>query len=118
MRLLQRNTAPFWYADAAGKEEIFINGKPSGEYAVLYTELVQARGNLSAASGTVRNELFGAFSDYDFVILCDNPKLSIRDTSVVWLEKPDGKPHTHIVRRISRSLNSVAIAVKEVCVGG
>ena len=118
MRLLQRYTAPFWYADVSGKEEIILNGKPTGEYAVLYTEPVMARGNLSAASGTVRNEIFGAFSDYDFILLCDDPKLSIRETSVVWTEKPDGKPHTHIVRRISRSPNIVAVALKEVCVGG
>lgn len=118
MRLLQRNTVPFWYANFAGKEEIHRDGKPTGEYAVLYTEPVSARGTISAATGTVGTEIFGTLTDYAYILVCADPKLPIRETSVLWLEEPGGRPYTHVVRRISRSLNSVAVAVKEVCVDG
>ena len=109
MRSLNRNKTDFWYANYHGKEEILKNGKRTG---------------LSAARGSLDNELFGIQTDYDRTITSCNRDFDISESSVLWIEKTpevayDGStdtPWDYVVVKVARSINSVTVAIRKVSV--
>lgn len=116
------------------------NQLATGEYQTIYTNPVPCGANISPASGATATELFGSVEGYDKVIVMDDPECPIDEYSILWIDtspeiEPDigsnavleittggviigdnghFTPHDYIVKRVARSLNSVAIAVSKV----
>ena len=116
MRTLNRNKQSFFYANYIGTEDITdASGNYTGAQRIKRTEPRCARGNIAAVSGDATVVPFGTNTDYDSVILMDQTDMD--ENSVLWIGAPLIKPHNYIVKRISRSVNGVAVAVKKVDVG-
>lgn len=124
MRCLLKNKVPFWYSlyeeSAPAADE---NGLLTGENTTRYSEPVQVWANISPASSAAVVQPFGTDIRYDKVIVIEDPKFPIDEHSLLCL---DGDPiydiggnmtPDHIVVRVSRSLNSVSYAVRQVKVG-
>ena len=122
-------------------------GNETGELILNYAEPVQMRANISAArrDSTVQVEYFGNMVDYDRVIVTEDVNCPIDENTVLFIDKsPEyGDADTHavtdthtviggevitpvtyrvplydyVVKRVARSINFVAIAVKSVKVG-
>lgn len=120
MRCLNRNKRTFWYALYEGRKEHTVedeygNVLSTGEYEVSYSEPVKTEGNVSTASGATATELFGAMEGYDKVIVIDDVECPIDEHSILWVDTNDSDgAHDYIVKRVARSLNSVAIAISRV----
>lgn len=116
MRTLSKNRMPYWYALYEGVERVTdANGRYTGEQIVKYSEPVKCYGNISASKGDAYTAQFGTFVDYDCIICATDTKLD--ENSVLWINKKPTEPYDYRVQRISRSLNSVLIAIKRVEVG-
>ena len=116
MRALERNKVTLYYANYTGKTPIIDdNGLNTGEYLLAYSDPIEIRANVSAATGNNSTDLFGVNVDCDKIIVLAEPALDIADTSVLWIDESDtAQPYDYIVKRIARSLNSISIAVKRV----
>ena len=122
MKTLLRNLRTFWYCLYDGKVELEDeDGNVTGDYAVQYQDPVALRGNISTARGTVQDEVFGQDISYDRVIVLDDPDCPIDENTVLFVDKEpemvtDGtvtRPlFDYVVRRVARSLNSVAYAIE------
>ena len=119
MRTLKRNEQTFYYANPTGEERVIdSDGYYTGEKSIVYGTPVECHGNISSAIGSVSIEMFGTVEAYDkTLVLCD-PDLDVNMTSVFWIDSleiaEDRKNFDYIVGHISRSLNSISIAVKKV----
>jgi hypothetical protein len=123
MRVLNRNKQALWYAVFVSKEEIMDEyGNATGDYKITYSKPVAMRANISAARGTADVEMFGVALAYDKAIVTDDMSCPISETSILWIDTPpaldeDGNtitPHDYVVKRVARSLNSIAYAVSKV----
>ena len=123
MRILHRNKVRIFYANYVDKEPVLdVNGYQTGEYKVVYSNPVEARGNVSSSRGEVITRQFGEDESYDRVIVMDDPKVPITKSSVIWIDTmpailSDGTtetPYDYIVKQVAPSLNSVSIAVSKV----
>lgn len=123
MRCLTRNKTTFFYALQDNQTEIIDEyGNATGEYRVSYTAPQPMRGNISAAQGEVQTRQFGDSDTYDKVIVLADPKVSIDEYSILWVDtvptfNADGScdtPHDYIVKKVARSLNAVSIAISKV----
>lgn len=124
MRALRKNMVPFWYSLYEGSSPVTDeNGLLTGENSVSYSAPVQAFANISPASSGVTIQPFGTDIRYDKTIIMADPKFPIDEHSLLRL---DGDPEydsggnlipDYIVVRVSRSLNSVSYAVRQVKVG-
>lgn len=113
MRTLARNRQTFYFANYAGTEKLTnSDGRYTGEKKVVYTDPVQARGNISADKGNASVTQFGTDIQYDAVIVMSDTQMD--ENSVLWIGISPDKPYNYKVTRISRSLNSVSIAVSRV----
>ncbi len=116
MRTLNRNKQSFFYANYIRTEDVAdAAGNYTGEQRVVRTDPIAARGNISAARGDATVVQFGTNIDYDSVIVMDETDMD--ENSVLWIGAPLVKPHNYIVKRVSRSINGVAIAIRKVDVG-
>ena len=123
MRCLHRNKVRIFYANYVSRDPIKDEyGNLTGEYKIQYGGPQEAAGNVSAARGEVTTRQFGDDESYDRVIVMDDPNVSIKKSSILWIEtmpviKSDGTtdtPHDYIVKQVAPSLNSVSIAVSKV----
>lgn len=120
MKLLQRNLQPIWYCLYKSKVPLLDeNGYESGDDTVIYHKPVKMMCNVSPATGEAQIALFGSLESYDKVIVTDDMKCPIDENTVLFIDrKPgynQGKPtFDYKVHRVSRSLNSIAIAVSKV----
>ena len=119
MRCLNRNKSKFYYALCLGRKPVvnydeYGNRIETGEYSVEYSNPVKCAGNISPASGATATELFGGNEGYDKVLMLDNPQTPIDEYSVLWIDTPSTEPFNYIVKKVARSLNSVAVAVSKV----
>ena len=115
MRCMIRNTRTFYYANYASKTPILdANGFDTGEYTTAYSSVTEARGNISPARGEADMRAFGIGTPFDKVIVMDDPQIPIDEYSVLWVDVPTTDAPDYIVRRVARSLNSVAIAIARV----
>lgn len=116
MRALKRNKRPFWYALYGVETELQdADVNYTGETEIGYSAPVKAKANISPATGQSNLEMFGNLTDYDRVIVTDDVNIPIDENTVIWIEKDHlTEPHDYVVRRVARSLNSVAIAVRKV----
>lgn len=116
------------------------NAIQTGEYRLFYSDPVLCKANISAASGATVTQLFGGSESYDKILIMDDPDTPIDEYSILWIdtdpdvvtEQGNGEnlevtlggivigdngnfaPHDYIVKRVAKSLNSVAIAVSKV----
>lgn len=119
MRILVRNEREFYYSNPLGEEIILDDyGNKTGEKRIVYSEPVKCRGNISPATGSVSIEQFGSVEAYDKVIVMCDPDLPVTMNSVFWIDDLDINEtysnYDYIIGHISRSLNSISIAVKSV----
>lgn len=132
MRCLERNKTRIFYSSYLGKTEIVdeYNNK-TGEYTLTYSNPQELYAYISPNVGMVEERRFGETLAYDRMIVLDNYyKDSINEQTRLWVEiTPElddlGKlkldkndevitPHDYLVKRVSKSLNSVLIAIKRV----
>lgn len=127
MRLMRRNKVRFFYANYIDKSPVTDeNGYQTGEYKVVYSNPVEYFGNVSSARGEVVTRQFGEDESYDRVIVMDDPKMQIAESSILWIETmptilSDGTtdtPYDYIVKKVAPSINSISIAVSKVNVSG
>lgn len=115
MKTLERNKRVFWYANLEGKEEILLDGKRTGQFRTIYSDPVKAFANVSSAKGSTSDELFGINEGYDRTIVSDIVDIAINETSVLWIDNdPEAAPWDYVVVKVSKSINSVSIAIKRV----
>ncbi len=123
MRALLRNKILIHYANYRAKTPVTNEaGRLTGEYKISYDNPVAVKANVSAARGESTTRQFGDDVSYDRIIVLDDPKFPIAESSVFWIDTPpeileDGStktPHDYIVKQVAPSLNSVSIAVSKV----
>lgn len=120
MKILERNKTPFWY-------QLYDRTKTvENEYGnevgstVVYKDAVEMKGNISSATGSAQVEQFGNFAGYDKVIVVDDMSCPIEETTVLFIDKKpeydaEGNPlFDYVVKRVAKSLNVIAYAVKRV----
>lgn len=120
MRILERNKTPFWY-------QLYDRTKTvEDEYGneigstVVYKDAVEMKGNISSATGSAQVEQFGNFAGYDKVIVVDDMSCPIEETTVLFIDKKpeydaEGNPlFDYVIKRVAKSLNVIAYAVKRV----
>ena len=138
MRCLKRNMQKFWYCLYESSEEILDEyGNATGQMAVNYDEAVEMTANVSPATGQAQVEMFGDLDSYDKVIVTDQMDCPIDEQTVLFIDKepeydtetveaddPQEDPteikrpkYDYIVKRVAKSINSIAIAVRKVEVG-
>lgn len=122
MKNLERNNKTVYYCLYDGfvdKEDEY--GNLTGETIEHYQphkKMKQA--NVSEATGNSNAEQFGVSVDYDKVVLTQDMKCPITETTVLFVDKKpeyddNGLPlYDYVVKRVSRSLNVIAIAIKRV----
>ena len=121
------------------------NGNETGEIIPEYASAVSYFANVSPASGQAQTELFGDFESYDKVLVTRDMSCPIDENSVLFLDKQpeyvsipthivvegsalyaastvsivtyDMPKNDYIVKRVAKSLNHIAIAVRKVKVG-
>lgn len=123
MRGLLRNQRTFWLCPYQGVTELVDEyGNMTGEYGVVYGFAVECKANISPATGYAQTEMFGNLDSYDKVISPLAADFEITENDVLFMDKEpeydkDGSPlYDYTVRRIARSLNSTAVAVRKVTV--
>ena len=143
MKTLNRNKQSFYYCLYKGEIPITDeNGNKTGETIVTYYPPVLMRASVSQATGISNTEQFGNLDNYDKVIVTEDVNCPIDENTVLFIEKPPAYSEvvTHnviesntlygtdqinevsvaviapdyIVRRVSKTLNSVSIAVRKV----
>ena len=122
MKLQKRNLKSVWYCLYSGKEAITdADNYETGEYRVAYEEPVEIKCNVSPAMGQSQVEMFGNLESYDKVIVTDDINCPIDESTVLFIDKVPQKEngayifdYDYVVRRVAKSLNSIAIAVSKV----
>lgn len=95
-------------------------GNETGERKLHYASPILMYANISPATGQSNVEQFGNLEDYDKVIVTDDLNCSIDENSVLFVDKnpeynDDNEPrYDYVVKRVSKSLNSISIAISKV----
>lgn len=120
-------------------------GNETGELVPHYAEAVEMYANISPASGQAQVEQFGNLDNYDKVIVTHDMSCPIDEHTVLFIDKAPEyteiitdytvessalladdqearvkyklPKNDYIVKRVARSLNNIAIAVRKVDVG-
>lgn len=121
MRCLERNKQTCYYAlfkSKTEREDEYHN--KTGEYTIVYETPVELKCNISKSNGEAKTELFGIHTDYDSVIVLDDVNCPITEDTILFfgvtpiVTESGEYNNNYIVRKVAKSLNSVAIAIKEV----
>lgn len=135
MKCMSRNKVDFYYALYESREPIEDEyGNTLGESEITHGNPVKSSANISAAKGETQTRQFGENVSYDKVIVMDSEAPPIDEYTILWIDtvpqlNEDGSlavdeegnvitPHDYIVKKVAKSLNSVAFAVSKVSVGG
>ena len=124
MKIMERNKRTLWYLLYDRKAPaVDAEGNETGEEIIVYKPAVALRANVSPASGASQVEQFGNLAGYDKVIVTDDMSCPIDENTVLFVDKEpeyreaDGKPlYDYIVKRVAKSLNTIAYAVTKVSV--
>lgn len=141
MRCLDRDKqwvlVSFFVEKVACKDD---KGRLTGKHEVIRTEPIPLLCSVSASKGTAENSPFGIDLDYDKTVIIEDVDYPIDESSVLWVDNfqcsgPDpsdgqeddvddgfsqvltDKPHDYTVKRITKSPNCLAVAIKRVEVG-
>lgn len=123
MRCLNRNKQKFYYCLPIGAGDNYDEyGNLTGEHPIIYSIAFEEEANISPATGVSSTEQFGNLENYDKVIVTDNVNSPINENTVLFVDKPVsfddyGMPlYDYVVKRISKSLNHISIAIAKVSV--
>lgn len=119
MKLLERNKSTFYYALYHGKQKLSdTQGRNTGETAITYETPVKSRGYITSGTSQSIVEQFGVDFQCDKVIYLDDVNCPITETTVLYLDSTPttsyNTSYDYIVKKISKSLNYVVIAVTKV----
>lgn len=116
MRDLKRNQSVVFYKNYVNDTEIIDEyGNVTGSFKKEYSDLKKIRLSVSANQGTSEYQTFGKSLDYDRTLLTADMNCDIDENSILWLDGADtDKPHNYIVKKVSRTINQVQVAVKQV----
>lgn len=120
MKILKRNKTSFWYQLYDRTKTVEDEDGNEVGSAVVYKDAVEMKGNISSATGSAQVEQFGNFAGYDKVIVVDDMSCPIEETTVLFIDKKpeydaEGNPlFDYVVKRVAKSLNVIAYAVKRV----
>jgi len=126
MRDCKKNTSIVYVLNFKSKEKVVDgSGNYTGEETITYDDPQAFRGNVSGAKGNSQVDVFGTDIKYDKVIVITRDKfdkLKIDENSVFFIDKEPtydtvittSPLYNYHVSRIAKTLNEVAIAVKEV----
>lgn len=125
MQMLKRNQRTFYYALYEGKTPIVDEyGNVTGEYIIQRGRPNSYKANISSATGETSTRLFGENESYDKVVVLSNDDVAkqIDEYTVLWVDTfpeldEEGNtetPYDYIVKKVSRSLNSTALAIAKV----
>ena len=116
MRCLNRNKRIVYYALMAGTTPVIDEyGNETGE-KVRYTPPMSLRANVSSAKGIETTDVFGLDVNYDKALVISKVNAPpIDEYTVFWVDhSPTQVPYDYVVKRVSKGLNSIAIALKRV----
>lgn len=115
MRMLERNKQTFAFKLLTDKSVPILDpdGYETGEYALAYSEKIFAKANIAHVTGHADERAFGTLVQYDRVI-CANTDFGMDENSLLWVDDLDSPNNDYIVKRISKSLNTVRIAIARV----
>lgn len=123
MRTLDYNKRTFYYCLWQGKNKIYdADGNFTGDHSSGYDEAVEAKGNISASTGSAEIEQFGTGIEYDKVIVLQGTNWAIDEHTVLFLDVApsyEDKEHTkpyynYIVVKVAISLNHTTLAIRRV----
>ena len=134
MRTMVRNERTFWYClQNDSSAAVDDDGWETGEPAITYGKPVKMRAVISAATGSSEIEQFGNLQDYDRVITTCDMNCPITETTVLYVDKvpagvfpsdtlypsdnlypSDANAPDYIVKRVAKSINSIAYAISKV----
>ena len=144
MKCMNRNLTPVWYCLYYGKvDAVDDRGYLTGEKVDYYGSPVMLYANVSPATGFTAAQMFGNLTEYDKVVVTDMVSCPIDENTVLFVDKEPGFQgefvldsnqailldnynnglegtdkrlplYDYRVRRVSRSLNSVSIAISKV----
>jgi len=114
MQTLKRNQQTIKYKNWVSETAITdSDGNETGEYTQAYSNIVVQRAYVTPSQGIVDEKMFGEDVKYDKVIIVD--KTTINEQSILWVDDLDEThEHDYQVKKIAKSLNSYAIAIKKV----
>ena len=132
---MHRNKVRFFFALYKGREPITDNyGNLTGEYKIIHDNPRAFYANISSAKGETNTWHFGENESYDKVIVMDKYSPPINEFTILWVDiipkmeidrtlstNDYGEvitPHDYIVKKISKSFNSISIAISKVNVNG
>lgn len=120
MKLLKRNLQTIYYKLYEGVDNVVDDeGFETGEKELTYSQIYSVKANVSEATGSVAHEQFGLLDDYDKVVLLEDVSLPITEETIFSLdfssENSEDITFDYRVKRISKSLNVLSIALKKVC---
>lgn len=120
MRLMSRNKRAIWYRLFLGTEKVVDeDGYETGESHVIYGTPTRMMAVVSSEFGRDQIEMFGDFQRYDKVVTTDDIKCPVTENSVLYVDKGPGElgagdDYDYIVKRVSKSLNSISYAISKV----
>ena len=115
MRCLERNKKTIHYKNYLGKTQIVdANGNRTGEYTLSYSDLIEAKMNVSASRGVATEEMFGVSTNYTKVLVTSDVDCPMDEQSILWIDKPTDGPHDYVVVRKAKSINSISYAIAKV----
>lgn len=116
MRCLSRNKRLVYYALMTGVSVVTDEyGNETGE-KVKYSPPRPLRANVSSAKGIETTDVFGLDVNYDKALVISKVNAPpIDEYSVFWIDSRPGQvPYDYVVKRVSKGLDSIAIALKKV----
>lgn len=133
MRCLERDKQlvliAFFVEKKAREDE---QGRLTGKHEVVRTEPIPYYLSVSASKGNTENSPFGIDLDYDKTVIIEDTSCPVDESSVFWVDNvsiPEsgdeidegfnvdytgGKPHDYTVKRVAKSPNCIAVAIKHV----
>lgn len=135
MKCMERNKQSFYYALYESRQEITDDyGNATGQFEIIRGNPIQFMANISAAKGETQTRQFGESETYDKVVVMGDDAPPIDEYSVLWIDTvpqlddsgslavdDDGEvitPYDYVVKKVAKSLNSVALAISKVSVSG
>lgn len=123
MKLLKRNLSTVYYCQYESQTpKTDDNGYETGEMDTVYKRPVRMKCSVSPAMGYAQVNLFGNLESYDKVLITDDMNCPIDENTVLFIDKKpefdsEGVPlFDYTVRRVAKSLNCIAYAVRKVTV--
>lgn len=117
MKVLKHNKKTTYYSLYLGDKEVMQDGMRTGRFEPLRSAPIEFKVNVSATQGHAYVRPFGLWGDFSAIMVTDDMETPFDLNTVFWVDKdPLTEPYNFIVVRVSRSINSTTIALKEVSI--